>query len=86
MGKQSKIFNLDDDVVASLAKEENRSQLVNSLLRSHYANDLTEGELKAAETKTKEEMVKLQTKLDYIQKQLKEYSENPTKGMIIRRY
>ncbi|MAF43364.1 MAG: hypothetical protein CMI54_04215 [Parcubacteria group bacterium] len=77
-------FNLDVEVVNRLKGEENKSQLVNEILRKYYSEDLTKDELTEQKVKLENEKKRIDMRLKKINEELDEYARNPIKGFVTR--
>lgn len=82
--KVTRGFNIDVEIDERLTKEENRSLIVNDLLRKHFAEDLTKDELETQKINTQTQLDILNRKMQKINKELKEWQSNKIKGMVVR--
>lgn len=86
MAKTNRMICLDGEINEKLKGVESASFLINRLLRHHFAEDLTEDELREAKVAAEIEIEKLTTKLKHIDRELEDYQNSPIKGMISRSY
>ena len=84
--KMNKLFTIDVELIEKLKAEDNQSKIINDLLKNYYADNLSIDELKKEKINQESIIKKHKSKLEYIEKELKEHEKNPTKGLVVRSY